>query len=358
MSHFSSARARVVFVAAGVALVAAPVVAAPFSFVVGTDAGPTGTLRTFNSAGEVVSTFTPYAGFAGGVRVAVGDINNDGTPDIITGAGPGAPGGHVKVFSGQTGAEISSFLPFSTGFSGGVRVASGDVNGDGVADIVVGAGSGAVGGHVKVFDGVTGSEIRSFLAFDGFTGGVTVASGDVNGDGHADIITGGASGSFGGHVKVFDGATGGLLQSFFAYNGATSIGVEVAAGDLTGDGLADIITGASAGAAGGHVKVFNGHTGLEAASFLAFSGFTGGVRVAVGDINGDGSSDIGAGLDGGTIAQARFFTGTGEAAGSMLPFGPSFTGGIFVAAVAVPAPGTVTAALGLGATMGLVRRRR
>src|SRR5204863_7505353 len=116
------------------------------------------------------------AGFAGGVRVAVGDVNGDGVPDVITGAGPGA-GTHVKVFDGATGAEIRSFLAYP-GFAGGVTVACGDVNGDGFADVITGA---SVNGHVKVFDGHSGAEIRSFFAYPGFTGAVTVAAGDVNG---------------------------------------------------------------------------------------------------------------------------------------------------------------------------------
>src|SRR5687768_17521486 len=101
--------------------------------------------------------------------------------DIITGAGAGAPNGHVKVFDGVTSAETQSFFAYP-GFAGGVRVASGDVNNDGVSDIITGAGPGSSGGHVKVFDGVTGAEIRSFSAFGGFSGGVFVGSGDVNGD--------------------------------------------------------------------------------------------------------------------------------------------------------------------------------
>src|SRR5262249_33544342 len=135
----------------------------------------------------------PYGGFTG-----------DGVPDIITGAGPGAPGGHVKVFDGVTGAEIRSFFAYGAGFAGGGSVPAGDANGDGLADIITGAGPGAPGGHVKVFDGKTGQEVRSFFAFPGFTGGVSVAAGDVTGDGKADLVVGAGPGAPGGHVKVFD----------------------------------------------------------------------------------------------------------------------------------------------------------
>src|SRR5262249_13729960 len=147
---------------------------------------------------------------------------------IVTGADAGG-GSHVKVFDPITGAATKSFFAYP-GFTGGVRVAAGDVNGDGVADIITGAGPGG-GPHVKVFDGVSGTEIHSFYAYEAaFSGGVFVASADINGDGFADIITGADAGG-GPHVKVFatnvpPGVVGGvnfapdlvLRNSFYAYN--------------------------------------------------------------------------------------------------------------------------------------------
>src|SRR5439155_13300663 len=118
--------------------------------------------------------------------------------------------------------------------------------------LVTGAGAGG-GPHVEVFDGMTGALVRSFFAYDtAFRGGVTVAAADVNGDGTDDIITGAGPGG-GPHVKVFDGASGALLASFFAYDAAFRGGVFVAGGDVDGDGRADIITGAGKGG-GPHVK--------------------------------------------------------------------------------------------------------
>src|SRR5690606_1560222 len=129
----------------------------------------------------------------------------DGEPDVVVGPGPGA-GPHVKVFDGtDTGIELGCFFAFDAGFLGGVVVGAGDRNGDDHADIVVGAGPGGAP-HVKTFDGLTGAETNSFFAYGPeFTGGVRVATGDVNGDGLDDIITGAGPGA-GPHVKVFDGA--------------------------------------------------------------------------------------------------------------------------------------------------------
>src|SRR5262249_56211262 len=122
----------------------------------------------------------------------------------------GGPGGapNVRVFDGSSGAALPGFLgnffAFDPAFAGGVWVAAGDINNDGFDDVIVGADGGG-GPEVRVFDGKTGTLIRDFFAFDAtFTGGVRVAAGDVNGDGVADIIVGAGAGG-GPEVRVFDG---------------------------------------------------------------------------------------------------------------------------------------------------------
>ncbi len=302
--------------------------------VVATDAGAGPHVKVFDGGtnADVQSFFAYSPSFSGGVRVAAGDVNGDGVADIITGAGPGA-GPHVKVFDGRTNAELMSFFAFGPQFTGGVFVAAGDVNGDGRDDIITGADKGAPGGHVKVFDGATGGEIRSFLAFDpSFSGGVRVAAGDVNGDGFADIVVGAGPGA-GPHVKVFDGATHTELASFFAY-GQFAGGVHVAAGDVNNDGRDDIITGAGEGSPGGHVKVFGGANLQELRSFFAYGpNFTGGVRVAAGDVNGDGVADIVTGAGPGAGPHVKVFEGqTNAELRSFFAFDPIFSGGVFVAA--------------------------
>src|SRR5205807_1137270 len=183
-----------------------------------------------------------------------------------------APGGgpHVKVYDAATGQLKFGFFAFDPNFTGGVRVAVGDVNGDGVDDIVCAAGPGG-GPAVKVFDGATGALLQSFFAYDpGFTGGVFVAAGDVNGDGKADIIVGPGAGS-GPNVRVFDGANvSNVLRDFMAYDLSFTGGVSVAVEDIDGDGHTDIVTGAGAGG-GPHIRAFSGATaGLELRSFFAF----------------------------------------------------------------------------------------
>src|SRR5262249_37886764 len=151
--------------------------------------------------GAVGSYFAYDPAFRGGVRVAVGDVNGDGTPDIITGAGYGG-GPHVRAFSGASGGGLLGLFAYPAGFRRGGDVAAGDFHGDGRADIVTGAGEGG-GPHVKVFSGNGGGLLMSFFAYDAdFRGGVRVAVGDMNGDGTPDIVTGAGDGGS-PHVKVF-----------------------------------------------------------------------------------------------------------------------------------------------------------
>src|SRR5262249_28616765 len=100
----------------------------------------------------------------------IGPGNRPAGPGPVAVRGDAGAGPAVKVFNGD-GTLRFSFFAYGQGFTGGVRVAMGDVNGDGTLDVITGAGAGAAGGHVKVFDGKTGNEIRSFFAFPGFAGG-------------------------------------------------------------------------------------------------------------------------------------------------------------------------------------------
>ncbi len=295
----------------------------------GADALPLVRVLDSDTRAEKLSFLAFDQSFQGGVRVAAGDLDGDGVQDIIAAAGPGG-GPHVRAFSGRDYHELASFFAYDATFSSGVFVASGDVNGDGHDDIITGADAGA-GPHVKVFSGLDLTLFDSFFAYGpGFAGGVRVAAGDVDGDGHADIITGAGAGG-GPHVKVFSGQGGAELASFFAYDAGFTNGVFVAAGDVNGDGHADIITGAGAGG-GPHVKAFNGQGQSELASFFAFdASFTGGVFVAATDANGDGRADIVTGAGPGGGPEVRIFDGLADKSiDSFFAYESAFTDGVFV----------------------------
>lgn len=257
--------------------------------------GEGGLVTIFNADGTPRLTFAPFGtSYKGGVNVAQGDINRDGVEDLVVAAGSGG-GPHVIIYNGQSLAVMQSFFAYSPSFTGGVSVATGDVDGDGQVDIVTGAGFGG-GPNVKVFNGSNLQVIYSFFAFDpNFLGGVNVSTGDLNNDLKADIIVG-AGPTGGPHVKIFSGANLSELFSFMAYSTQFTGGVYVTSGDVNNDGALEIITGPGKGG-GPNVRVFNGQNGTMLSSFFAFGlSNTGGVNVSAADLNNDGSADIVAAL--------------------------------------------------------------
>ena len=196
-----------------------------------------------------------------GVFVAAGDVDGDGKQDVITINGDGLP--FLRVFSGASGVPLWLAPVYPVTYSNGARVAAGDVNGDGYADVITAPGFGNPG-VVKVFSGASHDELRSMTPYPGFTGGIFVAAGDVNADGYADVITGADAGG-GPHVRVYDGRTNAVLLDFYANAASFTGGVRVAAGDVTGDGRADIITAPGEGGDGG-VRMFDGVTGAQIGS--------------------------------------------------------------------------------------------
>ncbi|QGJ70079.1 Hypothetical protein PBC10988_17680 [Planctomycetales bacterium 10988] len=268
--------------------------------VTGSDAGEPSTVRVFDSAGTELLNFMPYGSLDIGVRVATGDVNGDGVMDIVTAAGP-TGGPHIQVFDSRTGELLTTgpnnFYAYDPSLLMGVFVAVGDVNNDGYDDIITGADTTGEP-HVRVFSGRTGEVITEFYAYlIDFKGGVRVAVGDVDGDFRKEIITGAGPGG-GPHVRVFDGNNsvgvpiGGAATDFYAYVPSFTGGVYVASGDVNNDMLDDIITGP--GSTGDPlVRVFSSADAALLQNFYAYStDFKGDVRVASTDVDGDGIADI------------------------------------------------------------------
>jgi hypothetical protein len=324
-------RSCFVLVNAVSALVAAAAIASPTKVVTGPDTGVLSQINTYSAPGASNgSFFNDTSGFSGGVRVALANIV--GTNDIITGTGPGpGSGSQVRVYSGPTHNPVYSFFPYTPGFTLGIFVAGGDINGDGRADIITGTGNGAGSTpNVKVISGADGTTVlENFFAFDiGFNGGVRVASGDVDGDGRADIIAGTGPGA--AQVTVFSGRDLSIIRNFVAYPGSTA-GIYVAAGDVDGDGRDDIITGPGTGPS--NVRVFRGGDGNIIRDFLAFSGSSGGARVAGTDLDGDGRADIiAAGGSGDPSRLTAFESQTLNPLFDIVPYGIS-TAGAFPGAI-------------------------
>jgi photosystem II stability/assembly factor-like uncharacterized protein len=299
-------------------------------YVTGTDAGGGPQVTVYDAVTNQVrfSFFAYNPMFAGGVRVAVGDVFGNGIPDIITAPGPGG-GPQISVYSGATGQLLLTFFAFNPMFSGGQYVAAGDVEGTGQADIVIGADKGG-GPNVTVFNS-TGTMVGSFFAYAAtFTGGVRVAVGDVRGVGHDDIIT--APGPGGApQINMFDAHGNETVPGFLAFNQFFTQGFFVAAGDVNQTGKAQVIVSIDAGSVP-TVGVYDPLSTLQLQSFYAYDpNFMGGVRVGV-IIDGQGNADIitGSGPGGGPLL--RIFSGTSDAQiDQFFAYDPNFSAGFFVA---------------------------
>jgi hypothetical protein len=227
-------------------------------------------------------------------------VNRDGVKDIIVASGAGIAG-TVRVWDGATRSLLRDVSPFGA-FGGGLTVATGDMNGDGAADLVIGARAGGWP-VVSVISGATGKSLSQFLAYSTqFTGGLTIGVGDINHDGRADIAVGPASGVR--RIRIFDGHSIGpgqtpvdLVTPFNPFSQQYQGGASLAVGDITGDGFADIVIGNASGVA--RFRLYSGAAltgGGTTAPLLkqdpwAYDGR--GVRVSlVEDIDGDGRTEL------------------------------------------------------------------
>jgi FG-GAP-like repeat len=301
-------------------------------FAVAAGAGGAPIVNVYDRAGALLRSFLAYdSSFRGGVHVVTADMNSDGIRDIITAPGPGG-GPDIRIWDGVTGIMFREFLAYAPSFVGGVNIAIGDVNNDGTPDLFTGPGPGG-GPHVKVFNAATDQVLLQFMAYDpAFRGGVTVAAGDINNDNRADIITGAGPGG-GPHVRVFDGVTGANTVNFFAYDPAFRGGVNVAALPNVLGGLG-IVTAPGQGG-GPDIRVFLSNGLGDVDRFFAYdAAFRGGVNVGVAPIGPNGEFAIltGAGPGGGPHVKAFLpsHTGTVTTLLSFLAFDPAFTGGVFV----------------------------
>lgn len=262
-----------------------------------------------------------------GIRVAAGDLNGDGLADVVVG-NPTPDGMKLRAAGGP---YLKITLQDVVVSSWGVNVATGDLDGDGQAEIFTAPPGPAPGSTASAIrrNSVSGSkgkfgDITEYMKFAGeyavygssYTGGIRVATGDVDNDGVADLVTlseGTASRSLNFTKIKWDAATG--EASYIKYDGfsidapSPSTAINIAAGDVNGDGLCDIVLGIAGGPGGGprvdvYRQVPDATGGLEAtwaldpalslsSTELNFpSDYTGPLSIALGNFVGDSSLDL------------------------------------------------------------------
>lgn len=243
----------------------------------GRGGGPHVKILDDNGKDDLTLGFFAYdPAFPGGVDVAAGDVDGDGQDEIITGAGPGG-GPHVRIFE-KDGTPIGGFYAYDPSFPGGVHVAAGDIDNDGTDEIITGAGRGG-GPHIRAFK-LDGTQVSSFFPYDvNFPGGVDVASGNVLGDDADEIVT--AAGPGGGpHVAVFD-KDGNVKSGFFAYEPEFPGGVRISVGQVRTGSYEQIAT-IPRSLGGPAEKLFNGDGSFIALRYVLESWWAGNYDVAAG----------------------------------------------------------------------------
>jgi hypothetical protein len=202
--------------------------------------GERGGRSNFSDPVEVVlAEFLAYdENFKGGAHITVGDIDGDEKEEIVTGAGAGG-GPHVRVFDGNGNSMGINLFPFPLDYHGGVDVASSDVDGDKVEEIIVSANRYAAS-RVKIYES-SGSIIGNFVAYDeAFQGGANIASEDINNDEKYEILTVPNSGG-GPNLRAFRYTGEVVLDSFMAYPVDFRGGISVSAGNVDIDPNIEII---------------------------------------------------------------------------------------------------------------------
>lgn len=196
-------------------------------------------MTIYSDYGFIKNEIVPYGtNYGGGISLAFADLDHDGKLEIITGPENGASN-EIKIFNSD-GLLLNSWYAYKKEWARlGVNVAAGDINGDGEIEIIAGAGYRG-GPHIKIFDKTGTNLISEFFAYDkNFNGGAYVASGDINGDGIDEIITG--QGPTGQPIIKTLTYQGEMLKTWQPYYPKYGNGIKIAVTDIDNNNIAEII---------------------------------------------------------------------------------------------------------------------
>ena len=247
----------------------------------------------------------------GSFGAKLGDLNGDGILDLVT-AGYSGANDWVSVQLGSGGGTFGAAASYSTGAGLTRDVSLGDINGDGILDLVTtgtSAGSGRTIARLGRGDGSFGTAIS--YAESGAPR--TVSLGDLDGDGRLDLVT--ASGAL-ATIRLGQGdGSFGAAQTVSVGNAGTQA-VSLTLGDLNGDGMLDLAVGAYSGSNSGQVSLLLGSGAGSFGTATIYSGGTGTSfdDIKLGDLNGDGVLDVIAAGDyqGSYDGQAVVWLGKGD----------------------------------------------
>ena len=256
-------------------------------------------LRVFKADGTpLASTMVYNEAFRGGMNATVGDFNGDGLDEIAV--APESSGGAQVMVYRMEGNELklmAQFEAYEEGYMGGLNLSSGDTDASGRDALITVPTTGNTS-HVKLFNYNNGSfnlGPHTFAFGEDFRGGTNVTTGDLNGNGQAEIIVSPESNG-GPNVRIYSqtGGTLTLLDWTFAYQEDFFGGVNITTGDLTGDGKAELITAPmSEGGPNLRVYTLNDSTlDLLDWLFVYDEDFQGGLNIVVQDLNNDGKAEL------------------------------------------------------------------
>jgi hypothetical protein len=281
------------------------------------------------SNGDLVSEFKGTENMKAG-SIGSGDINGDGVDEIVVAS---AAGGEPQIQILNTkGKILKKFLAYDKSFRGGVNIAVADINNDGDAEIITAPASAGTP-EIKVFD-ENGKLLKQFMAFDKKSKmGLNLALGYLNDQSQLELVVGSGAGSE-PLVKIFS-ADANLITSFYPYEKKFRGGVKVAVANLDGrkdHGQSEIIVAPGAGR-DPLVKIYNGDLGLKK-QFLAYNkNWQGGLNISAGDVNNDGISEIILGANPGAAPHVRIFDGEANLVESFYAWPESFKGGVIPAII-------------------------